>query len=215
VHSVVAREQRNRRRPPRDREDCDAFIRETGRSTNWIAPFAAGRTTGPFDRAGELGIERQRTMKIRNHAVVPLTQDAAIRGPRTAPLILLADDNQDVREMYAAALPYFGLRVETACDGREAITKTRALRPDAVVMDLSMPVLEGDQAALVLKADLRTRAIPIVALTADGFMGRAKALAEGFDGFCTKPCPPMELARLLLCVVQAAALAGLPSKESA
>jgi len=102
--------------------------------------------------------------------------------------------------MYAVALPYFGLRVVTAPNGREAVERARALRPAAIVMDLSMPVLEGDQAVVLLKADLRTRSIPVIALTADGFSGRARALAAGFDGFCTKPCTPHELARLVACL---------------
>jgi CheY-like chemotaxis protein len=139
-------------------------------------------------------------MKIRNRAFVAISQRAA----EETFLVLIADDNEDARDMYAAALRYYGLRVETTGDGREAIDKARLLCPDAIVLDLAMPVLEGDQAAMVLKADLRTRHIPVIALTADTFLGRAKAREAGFDAFCTKPCLPIELAEIVAALIQAA-----------
>jgi len=117
--------------------------------------------------------------------------------------VLIVDDNEDAREMYAAALRYCGLDVETAADGRQGIDKARRFLPDAIVMDLAMPVLEGDQAAMILKADMRTRHIPIIALTADTFLGRSRAREAGFDAFCTKPCLPSDLARILVGLIQA------------
>jgi len=148
-------------------------------------------------------------MKIGNRGVVPLTQ----KKMDTAPLVLVVDDNADARELYATALPLLGLRVLTAADGREGVARARSVMPDAIVMDLSMPLLEGDQAATILKADLRTRSIPIVALTSHGFIGRAKAKAAGFDGFCTKPCAPQDLARLLTGLLRA--LRAVGSEETA
>jgi CheY-like chemotaxis protein len=71
-----------------------------------------------------------------------------------------------------------------------------------IVMDLSMPVMPGDEAAAILKADVATKDIPIVALTAYGFLGRTKARATRFDAYCGKPCVPQDLARIVVNVAR-------------
>src|SRR4029077_11912212 len=79
-------------------------------------------------------------------------------------------------------------------NGREAIDQARALQPDMILMDASMPVLDGWQATRALKADPATRHIPILALTAHAFDdARREAKAVGCDGFVTKPCLPDDL----------------------
>ena len=83
--------------------------------------------------------------------------------------MLLAEDFEDARELYREYLEYSGFTVETATNGREAIDKAVRLQPDLILMDASMPVLDGWQATRVLKADERTQDIPIVALTAHAF----------------------------------------------
>lgn len=114
--------------------------------------------------------------------------------PRKQPLVLLAEDFEDARELYRDYLQFSGFDVETANNGREAITRAVELQPDLILMDASMPVLDGWQATRELKANPITRHIPILALTAHAFDdARREARAVGCDGFVTKPCLPDDL----------------------
>src|SRR5438105_11832683 len=115
----------------------------------------------------------------------------------TAPLVLIADDNRDTRDMYALYLSKIGYSVETAAEGREAVVKALTLRPDLIVMDLQMPGVDGWRAMRDLRVETKTAEIPIVVLTGHDFKGylRASALAEGACSFLTKPCLPEQLAR--------------------
>jgi len=113
---------------------------------------------------------------------------------RKQPLVLLAEDFEDARELYRDYLQFSGFDVETANNGREAITRAVELQPDLILMDASMPVLDGWQATRELKANPITRHIPILALTAHAFDdARREARAVGCDGFVTKPCLPDDL----------------------
>jgi CheY-like chemotaxis protein len=110
------------------------------------------------------------------------------------PVILLAEDFEDARELYRDYLEFSGFHVETASNGREAIDRALALMPDIILMDASMPVLDGWQATRELKTNPTTRHIPVVALTAHAFEdARDEASAVGCDGFVTKPCLPDDL----------------------
>ena len=114
--------------------------------------------------------------------------------PRKQPLVLLAEDFEDARELYRDYLQFSGFDVETANNGRDAITRAVELQPDLILMDASMPVLDGWQATRELKANPITRHIPILALTAHAFDdARREARAVGCDGFVTKPCLPDDL----------------------
>ena len=88
---------------------------------------------------------------------------------RSQPLVLLAEDFEDARELYRDYLEYSGFTVQTASNGRDAIERAIALLPDLILMDASMPVLDGWQATRELKANPATRHIPILALTAHAF----------------------------------------------
>ncbi len=111
-----------------------------------------------------------------------------------APLILVVDDYQDAREMYAEYLQFSGFRVAEARNGNEAVEQAIALRPDLVLMDLSLPGMDGWEATRVLKADPRTRHIPVVALTGHALAGSSEgARRAGCDAFVTKPCLPDDL----------------------
>jgi two-component system cell cycle response regulator DivK len=113
---------------------------------------------------------------------------------RELPLILLAEDFEDARDLYRDYLEFSGFRVETAANGREAIDQAIALQPDMILMDASMPVLDGWQATRQLKANPATKHIPILALTAHAFDdARLEAAEAGCDGFITKPCLPDDL----------------------
>ena len=110
------------------------------------------------------------------------------------PLILVVDDYQDAREMYAEYLQYSGFRVAEARNGNEAVTQARSLKPDLILMDLSLPGMDGWEATRVLKADEETRHIPIVALTGHALAGASEgARKAGCDSFVTKPCLPDDL----------------------
>ena len=113
---------------------------------------------------------------------------------REQPLVLLAEDFEDARELYRDYLEYSGFTVRTANNGREAIERAVALQPDIILMDASMPVLDGWQATRELKANPATKHIPVLALTAHAFDdARAEAKDVGCDGFVTKPCLPDDL----------------------
>ncbi len=112
----------------------------------------------------------------------------------TAPLILVVEDFDDAREMYRDYLEFAGFRVETARDGREAIDKARALHPDLILMDLSLPGVDGWEATRLLKSDPATRHLLIVALSAHALAAEGeRARAAGCDGFIAKPCLPPDL----------------------
>src|SRR5262249_19075363 len=84
---------------------------------------------------------------------------------RTQPVILIAEDFEDARDLYKDYLEFSGFAVETARNGREAIDLATSLKPDLILMDASMPVLDGWQATRELKANPVTRHIPLLALT--------------------------------------------------
>ena len=107
------------------------------------------------------------------------------------PLVLVVEDYQDAREMYAAYLQFSGFRVAEATNGVEAIEKTVELLPDIILMDLALPRMDGWEATRRLKLDERTKHIPIVALTGHALAGHAEgARRAGCDSFVTKPCLP-------------------------
>jgi CheY-like chemotaxis protein len=107
------------------------------------------------------------------------------------PLVLVVEDYQDAREMYAAYLTFSGFRVAEATNGVEAIEKTIELIPDIILMDLALPRMDGWEATRRLKDDERTRHIPIVALTGHALGQHAqRARQAGCDAFVTKPCLP-------------------------
>ena len=115
---------------------------------------------------------------------------AAVRGLT----VLVVDDVADNREVYAQFLAFKGCRVEIAMDGNEAIAKALDLQPDVVVMDLGLPRMDGWEATRRLKADDRTRAIPIVVLSAHAYReAQERALAAGAYSVLAKPMTPQDL----------------------
>ena len=110
--------------------------------------------------------------------------------------VLLVDDYPDAREMYTEYLEFSGFDVVEAGNGMEALQRALDTKPDIILMDLSLPVMDGWEATRRLKADKCTASIPVVALTghalADISEGAKKA---GCDAFVTKPCLPEDLVR--------------------
>lgn len=111
--------------------------------------------------------------------------------PKNSPLVLVVEDYQDAREMYAAYLQFSGYRVAEATNGLEAIERAQELMPDIILMDLALPKMDGWEATRRLKLDDKTRHIPIVALTGHALAGHAEGARQaGCDSFVTKPCLP-------------------------
>ena len=109
--------------------------------------------------------------------------------------ILLVEDNEMNRDMLSRRLVKRGYEVAIAVDGEQAVAMARSEAPDLVLMDMSLPGMDGWEATRRIKAAVETRAIPVIALTAHAMSGdREKAIAAGCDDFDTKP---VELARLL------------------
>jgi two-component system cell cycle response regulator DivK len=112
------------------------------------------------------------------------------------PRVLLVDDYPDAREMYSEYLEYSGFEVVEASNGMEAIQRAVQDAPDIILMDLSLPVMDGWEATRRLKADHRTAGIPVVALTGHALAGISDgAKKAGCDAFVTKPCLPEDLVK--------------------
>jgi CheY-like chemotaxis protein len=103
------------------------------------------------------------------------------------PLALVIDDSDDTREVYAVALRLEGFTVEVASDGQEALQKAVELLPDIIITDLSMPIMDGWETIRRLRADERTRRIPIIACS--GEEAPSGTHDSWADAVLTKPCP--------------------------
>ncbi len=111
------------------------------------------------------------------------------------PRLLLVEDNEMNRDMLSRRLLRRGFQVEMALDGAEGVAMARASTYDLILMDMSLPVMNGWDAMVTLRADEATRAVKIIALTAHAMSGdREKALEAGADDYDTKP---IEIERLL------------------
>jgi two-component system, cell cycle response regulator DivK len=139
---------------------------------------------------------------VTNSAAARSPDDDLYRRPRESRpqagrrtfVVLIADDSHDAREMYATYLSFVGFGIFTAPDGVAAVDIAIQVEPDVIVMDLSMPMLDGIAATRRIKGHPRTRQIPVILLT--GFPQRAigrGALEAGVDVFLTKPCLPEDL----------------------
>ena len=111
------------------------------------------------------------------------------------PRILLVEDNEMNRDMLSRRLARRDYEVLVAVDGKEGVEMAGSVAPDLILMDMSLPVMDGWEATRQLKASPETKAIPIIALTAHAMSGdREKAMEAGCDDYDTKP---IELPRLL------------------
>jgi CheY-like chemotaxis protein len=125
----------------------------------------------------------------------PALGRSVVREEEPMPRILLVEDNEMNRDMLSRRLVRKGFEVLIAVDGQQGVEKTQAESPDLVLMDMSLPVLDGWEATRRLKAAAETRHIPIIALTAHAMSGdREKTIQAGCDDYDTKP---IEMPRLL------------------
>ena len=109
--------------------------------------------------------------------------------------ILIVEDNEMNRDMLSRRLERRGFTIVMAVAGQQGVDQARAERPDLILMDMSLPVMDGWAATQAIKADAELAKIPVIALTAHAMAGdREKAMAAGCDDYDTKP---IELPRLL------------------
>ena len=112
----------------------------------------------------------------------------------SAPLVLVIDDVEDNREVYAQFLRHEGWRVATAEDGEDGLAQAMELQPSVIILDLGLPKMDGWEVAHRLKSTPATSAIAVVALTGHVTAeARSRALTAGVNEFCTKPCLPADL----------------------
>ncbi|HEY4130174.1 MAG TPA: response regulator, partial [Gemmatimonadaceae bacterium] len=108
--------------------------------------------------------------------------------------VLLVEDNEDNRIIYATALRYAGYTVLEAVTGVEGVDQAREHKPDIILMDISVPEMDGWEATTLLKADTSTKHIPIIAVTAHALPGdEERSLKAGCDGYLAKPISPAAL----------------------
>jgi CheY-like chemotaxis protein len=154
---------------------------------------------GGLDRNGRSSpptVVRDGTPIITSLSAATWTRFVRFDGVRTrmtanGKTVLLVEDNEDNRIVYSTILRHFGYSVTEALNGEEGIAKARSEKPDLILMDISIPVIDGWEATQVLKHDPQTREIPIIALTAHALASdREKAMEVGCDGYLAKPCEP-------------------------
>lgn len=109
--------------------------------------------------------------------------------------ILIIEDNELNRDMLSRRLQRYGYEIILAVDGQEGINVTQEKLPDLILMDMSLPILDGWEVTKILKKDPKTKHIPVIALTAHAMIGdKEKALDAGCDDYDTKP---VDMPRLL------------------
>ena len=125
-------------------------------------------------------------------------------GPGDAPraTVLVVDDSPTETRIYLNTLSQAGYRVESAADGGEGVEMARRLKPDAIIMDVIMPTLNGFQATRMLHRDAETAAIPIIIVTTkDQPTDRTWGLRQGAVDYLVKPVAPAELLRVVRSVL--------------
>jgi two-component system, cell cycle response regulator DivK len=116
--------------------------------------------------------------------------------------VLLVEDNEDNRAIYALLLAHNGFHVIEADNGNDGVRLARERVPDVILMDISVPVIDGWEATRLIKSDPATQQILVIALTAHALAEhRQRSYAAGCDGYLSKPCEPgtvlREVERLL------------------
>lgn len=138
----------------------------------------------------------------RDHPLkVSRTGEQILRCPKKPtmpqPLVLLVEDTEDNRVIYSALLEHHGFAVICAHDGAEGVECARRHKPDLILMDLMMPVMDGWEATRRIRGDDELADVPVVALTAHGGVSERRWREAGFNGFLSKPIAPSRLFREL------------------
>lgn len=137
-----------------------------------------------------------------------LKEDLRSRSGRAswAITILIVEDNRDNQAIYQTILVHYGFAVLEAWDGEEGVRLARECLPNLIIMDISIPKIDGHEATRILKADGRTAWIPILALTAHALAeDRERAFAAGCDGYLSKPAEPRQVVETVRHLLEEAA----------
>jgi two-component system cell cycle response regulator DivK len=128
---------------------------------------------------------------------------------KARPLVLVVDDFDDNRLLYVSTIAEAGYAVDDATNGQEALDKIGAIRPAVIIMDLSMPVVDGWEATRRIKADPRTADIVIIAVTGHATnFGLQRAREAGAEAVLTKPCLPEDLLRTISALIPSTPRSG-------
>jgi two-component system cell cycle response regulator DivK len=143
-----------------------------------------------------------------------LPESEALPSSAQRPLVLVVDDFDDNRLLYASTIAEAGYAVDDATNGQEALDKIGSQRPAVIIMDLSMPVLDGWEATKRIKADPRTADIIIIAVTGHATnYGLERAREAGAEAVLTKPCLPADLIRTINALVSKPPSSGAVSTK--
>lgn len=128
---------------------------------------------------------------------------SATESPRDQQLVLLVEDNVHNRAIFAQVLAHYGYEVREAENGEQAVRLAAELRPSVILMDLSLPVMDGWEATRKIKANPELAQIPIIALTAHAMKGDdERALAAGCDGYLAKPVSPKRVVETVAAAIK-------------
>ena len=142
------------------------------------------------------GIGYRRPTLVESSAATPPSKGRNMTTAIKRPCVMIVEDYPLAREMYRVTLEYAGFDVVEAADGVEALLRVRDIVPDLILMDLSMPLMDGWEVTRHLKSDGRTMGIPIVVLSARNCDDlEAKAKRAGCVALVTKPCLPSDLVK--------------------
>ena len=132
---------------------------------------------------------------LERHEAATVTQRRPVSAPR--PLVLIVDDDPDTRLMYAECLTHLGYRTATEASGEKGVEAALRFRPDAILMDVAMPGIDGIEATRRIKSDARTRACLAIVVTAHGASVFPEARRAGCDAYFCKPFNAFALDSLL------------------
>jgi len=169
-------------------------------------PFLSSDPTKPHLSADHPpGHEHDESLQVRQ-------SPRAAEPPPAERVVLFADDFPDARELYGFYLAQRGYRVELACDGWETLEKALTVRPSIMLLDLSMPGIDGWTLIRILKQAPDTCAVPIVVLTAHAeAVERERAVAAGCDAYLIKPISPQEVDEALTAALARGGAFGSPA----
>ena len=178
-------------------------VRHPRRRASWRIPNPHVRRGDTVSSAKQGGARRR--AKVRKAPAPSASPTTGVRRKNVAaapPFVLVVDDVEDNRELYGVYFTFAGFRVAQAADGEEALARVAKEKPDLVIMDLSMPRMDGWEATRLIKSNPRTKSVIVIVVTGHATphdLDRAKA--AGADEVLTKPCVPEALlarARALL-----------------
>jgi two-component system cell cycle response regulator DivK len=119
-------------------------------------------------------------------------------APPNGKTVLLVEDNPHNRKIFSGMLSHAGFRVVEAIDGNEALVKVTSEKPDLVLMDLSIPGIDGRECTRRIKSDPATKQLPVIALTAHAMRGdEERAREAGCDGYLSKPVSPKKVVEVV------------------